>query len=187
MLNFIKIVTTGDLKWLIKSGTPTGLNVIWDTIHSEYAEISENTSTSESLEMCVDIAYYKARIANTRDIVEYLRQRNVPELITELQEMGYNFTFLQLETDLDRVLTQSKGDEMRLAQAEARYIEKSTDSEQATEIEWRRRIAQISKYQGGGMINAALISVYDFVALEREFSDYIDMMKRQQKHDTASY
>lgn len=176
MSRFIEITVTGNLTNLLISGTCDELDKVWEQIYSEYAEASNNTSATHGLQIAIDISYLTYRLNNIYSIVNYLRDRKVPALIDELRLMGFNYKFIDLQGDLNRVLTRCKSDDMRLNVALEKY-NKAKTTEKATRLEWQQRLSQLAKYQGVPYINPALISVLGFVALEKQFSQYIEMQK----------
>lgn len=176
MSRFIDITVTGDLKYLLISGECDNLTVIWEQIYSEYTEISAGSVGSHGLKLAINIEYYTARIKNIYSIVNYLRIRRVDGLIDELKGMGFNFKFDDLPADLNRVLIKTKTDEMHLKNAQTQYGALQ-GGEKSTKIDWHRKLAQIGKYNQQHY-NPALISVMDFVALEKEFKEYVSMMRK---------
>jgi len=169
MSAFINILVTGNL------GDITHEN--WQEIHSEYCELSQNSSAVQGLALAIDIQYYKARIENVYFIVNYLNTRRVEGLITELQNMGFNFPFTDLQKDIQRTLTRVKSDELKLKQAVEKYETATKSTGGDTKLDWYRRLGQLAKYQGVANINPALITVMDFVALEKEFMEYVNAQK----------
>lgn len=168
MYVFIDIVVTGEL------GAMSPDN--WQAIMSEYSELSQNPSAVQGLSLSIDIHWYTNRIKNVYFIVNYLNSRRVDGLIETLQSMGFNYQFTDMGKDLQRVLTRIKSDELKLKQAIEKY-EIASKAESNTKLDWYRRLGQLAKYQGVANINPALISVLDFVALEKEFIDYVKAQK----------
>ncbi len=166
---FIDCVVTGDVSLV-------GGIEAWEKLYSEFSEISGNSTANNGLRLAIDIAYYTNRIKNIYFIVNYLNGRRVEGLVKELQKMGFNLAFTDLRNDLQRVLTRVKTDELRLSSAISKYNALSSGKE-ATKLDWLRRLAQLAKYQGVATINAALITVMDFVALEKEFKEYVKAQK----------
>lgn len=178
MYCFIKLCVTGDLKWLIKSGEPQGLDKVAENIQSEYSELSGDTATNKALGLSVQIDYLKNRIKITNDIVRYLSDRQVPELIEELKNMGYRFAFTNLELDLKRTLTASKSDHIKLMKAESDYanLPKGTKS---TEKDWYAKLAQIAKYREITAINPHNITVMEFIVMDNELNEYVRSLKNR--------
>lgn len=178
MLNFIKITTSGDLKWLGRCLDPKER---WQIIHSEYTELSADAQSSRALELAKQITFLTNKINITNSIVEYLYLRGpVDSLIKELQQMGYRLKYTDLITDLNRTLTMSKSDHVKLANAKEQYG-KLGNSEKATEFSWYQVLAALAKHRGVMNINPTLISVTEFVAMDREMREYVSMMNKMVK------
>lgn len=173
-LNFIKITTTGDLKWVGRCADPEKL---WQAIHSEYTELSGDQSNSRGLELAKQISFLTNKI-NITNLIVYqlsLRGRN-DDLVIELKNMGYRLTFKDFEKDLERVLSLSKSDHVRLKDAQTQYdeIEKG---EKATEKDWYRILSALAKHRQVASINPALITVMEYICMDLEFKEYINAMK----------
>lgn len=167
---FIDILVTGELGAITRDN--------WLAIHSEFCELSQNSSAIQGLALAIDIQYYKARIENVYFIVNYLNRRRVQGLIEQLQDMGFNYSFTDLQKDIQRTLTRVKSDELKLKQAVEKY-NTAADTKTDTKLDWYRRLGQLAKYQGVANINPSLITVMDFVALEKEFIEYVNAQKKQ--------
>lgn len=175
--NFIEIVVTGDLKHLQISGECPNLPEVWEQIHNEYAEISQNLSSVHGLNTAIDIVYYTEKLRITHLCVNHLLLKRSEILIDILRDNGFNYKFNDLDGDLKRVITRSKTDELQLSQAKLKYDNLQLTNK-STRLEWRQRLSQLAKFQGVSHINSALISVIDFVALEKEFKQFIEASKQ---------
>jgi hypothetical protein len=175
MLNFIKITVTGDLKWLGKCAYPEKL---WESIHSEYCELSGDTQSSIAFDLAKQIHFLTNKINITNSIVNILSLRGFNEvLIAELKGMGYRLQYVDLERDLLRTLSLSKSDHIKLDAAKEKYTKLSTGKE-TSEFEWYQILSALAKHRQIVSINPALISVTEYVAMDKEFRDYINMMKQ---------
>lgn len=171
-LNFMKITVTGDLSHLGRCIDPVAT---WQRIYSEYTEMSGDI---RGLELAKQITFLTNKINITNSIVNFLDLRgNIPELVTELQSMGYRLKFVDLSADLLRVISISKTDMMKLAAAQAAY-NKLGEGEKATELNWYRALSALAKHRGVMSINPALISVTEYVAMDSEFREYNEYMKK---------
>ncbi len=175
LINFIKITITGDLKWLGNCADPEKL---WEAIHSEYTELSGDAQSNRGLELAKQITFLVNKINITNSIVEYLSLRgNIPELVKELQNMGYRLAFTNLEADLRRVISLSKSDHVKLAAAKSAY-EKIENGEKTTEFMWYKMLSAIAKHRQVVSINPALITVVEYLAMDKEFREYCEMMSK---------
>lgn len=178
MNRFIKITVTGDLSHLGNCSNPEEL---WERIHSEYTELSGDVSNSRGLELAKQITFLTNKINITNEIVAYLDARGrVDELVQELKNMGYRLTFTDLPADLKRVLSLSKTDHVKLKDAQSQYEALET-GEKTTEFQWYQMLAALAKHRGVQVINPALITVMEYIAMEKEFKDYVQAMKAVNK------
>lgn len=176
LLRFIKVITTGDLSHL---GYAINPHELWANIHSEYVQLSGDQQSNRALDLLKQITTLTNRINITNQICAYLTQRNVPELIDVLANMGYRITRINLEQDLKIVLSLSKSDHVKLAFATEQYakLPKGQVSEN-TELAWYKTLAVFAKFQGVSVINPALITVMDFCAIDRNFKEYNIQMEK---------
>lgn len=173
-LNFIKITVTGDLKWL---GRCTDPEALWQAIHSEYTELSGDASNSRGLELAKQISYLTNRVNITNLICYHLSMRGrIDELVKELQNMGYRLKYTDLETDIKRTLSLSKSDHVKLKAAQSAYkgLEKG---ERVSEFNWYQTLSALAKHRQVNVINPALITVIEYIAMEKEFRDCISAMR----------
>lgn len=174
LISFIKVIVTGDLSYLGKLKNPED---VWQAIHSEYTELSGDTSNSRGLELAKQISFLTNKI-NITNLIVYqlsLRGRN-EDLVIELKNMGYRLMFKDFEKDLERVLSLSKSDHIRLKDAQTQYkeIEKG---EKTTEKDWYRILSALAKHRQVASINPALITVMEYICMDLEFKEYINAMK----------
>lgn len=174
MLNFIRVTTTGDLKHLGRCADPEAL---WETIHSEYTEMSGDASNQQGLTLAKQITVLTNRINITNVIVDYLLLRGrVDELVQELVNMGYRISFTDLQADLARVVSLSKSDHVKLNATTSAY-EKLGTGEKTTEKDWYRMLGALAKHRGVVVINPALITVTEYIVMDLEFRAYCEAMK----------
>lgn len=174
-LNFIKITITGDLSFI---GRCNDREALWKRIHSEYTELSGDTSNNQGLVLAKQIIVLTNRINITNSIVYYLSLRGrIEELVTELKNMGYRLSFTDLEADLARVISLSKSDHVKLIAAQDAY-KKLGDAPKTTELNWYRMLSALAKHRQVTSINPALITVIEYVAMQKEYTEYCSMMKQ---------
>lgn len=170
MFNFIKITTTGDLKWIGKCEDPAKL---WEQIHSEYTELSGDQQSSRSLELAKQISFITNKINITNTIIQHLATRgNVPELVLELQNMGYRLKYIDLDKDLQRTISLSKSDHIKLSSLKEQYAKLAT-GETTTEFQWVEILSALAKHRQVMVINPALITVTEYLAMGKEFRMWI--------------
>lgn len=174
MSRFIKIACTGDLSHLGRCQEPEAL---WQKIHSEYTELSGDASSSRGLELAKQITFLINKINITNSICYHLSTRGrIEGLIKELQHMGYRLKFDDLDRDLQRVISLSKSDHVKLSAAKDAYSKLNT-GDKTTEFNWYQTLSALAKYRQVAVINPALITVVEFIAMEKDFKEYINAMK----------
>ena len=174
MYDFIQIVTTGKL------GNLTAQE--WESVYSEYTEMSGSSSTNKSLDLAIQITYLTNRINIIQSLVQRLYMRRNDEVIALLVEMGMFFSYDDLNADLDRVLIKLKGEELLLNMANAEYKELGlNEGEKATEFDWYNILSELAKFQGYA-VNPKQTTVTEYCALEKRFRAHIDYMNKQQRN-----
>jgi hypothetical protein len=149
--NFVKCSVSGDLKYLVKSGSPDNLDEVWDKIKNEYAELCNDTSQAYLLNMVVKIDMLDKRLIIIQGIVDQLSKRRNEDLITMLQvELGFPFQYIDLETDLKNTITKAKFDLLTLKTLEAEYkayLEENKGGKELTEQDYEEQMIMLSKWQ----------------------------------------
>ena len=178
MSRFIDITVTGDLSHLGYCAEP---EKTWERIYSEYCELSGDTQSTRALELAKQITFLTNKINITGLIVNALsiRGRN-EELIGELKLMGYRLTFADLPADLQRIISISKTDQMKLTAGKEQYT-KLDMGEKTTKFQWYQILSAIAKHRDVVSINPANITVIEYIAMDKEMREYIVMMNRANK------
>jgi hypothetical protein len=154
--------------------------VNWETIYSEYSEISASSSINKTLDLAIQITYLTNRINIVQSIVERLHIRKNQDAIDLLIEMGFYFDFEDLGGDLQRVLTKLKGDEVKLNRYKSEYSE-SGNGEKATEQDWYEILSELGKFQGYA-VNPNKTTVSEYCALEKRFRMHIEYLKSKERN-----
>lgn len=170
----MKITVTANLNWLGKCSNPDKL---WEKIHSEYTELSGDTSSNAGLDLAKKITFLSNKINITNSIVYYLSLRRVEGLIIELQAMGYRLKFDNLEEDLKRVISLSKSDHVKLSAAQESY-KKLQEVDKTTEKDWYRILSALARHRQVANINPALITVMEYIVMEQDFKQFIAANKK---------
>lgn len=167
MYEFIQIVT-GEVEPIPE----------WESIYSEYSEMSGSAATNKSLELAIQITYISERIKIVTAIVQRLWTRRIDEAITLLSDMGFWFTFDDYEGDLERVTTMLRGEEIELNRAVAEYKEMAaSETGNATSFEWYGILQALSKHNGYH-INPHIVTVTEYCAMEKAFKLEVENSKR---------
>lgn len=177
MSRFIKVTVTGNLSHLGRCEDPEKL---WEAIHSEYTELSGSEQSNQALSLAKQITTLTNRINITNQIINYLSLRGrIDELVTELKNMGYRLAFVDLEADLKRVISLSKSDHVKLVAAQTAYDKLQKGTAHTTEFDWYKMLSAIAKYRQVVSINPELITVMEYIAMDKDFRMYCEMMSRK--------
>lgn len=176
---FIDVIITGDLSHLGRLEDP---EQAWQDIYSEYVEMSQDQQSSRALTLANQISYYTNRINITNEAVGYLMQRGyVAEICDGLKQMGYRLPFSEnnLQADLNRVLSLSKSDHVKLQHATEQYNKiVKTDAAKVTKFDWYQILSALAKYRQVAVISPDNITVTEYVAMDLEFRAYVAAMKK---------
>jgi len=175
MYNFIKLSVSGDAKWLVKSGTPS-TEAALEAIQSEYTELSGDDSQSEILKASINLEYFTNKLRIFTDILSVLRVREVPELCEVLRQMGFNFEFTDIQSDLNRAETQSKQWIVKINHSKHILDSRKINSEPPSEKIWYARFDAISKARTIPPIDARNITVMQYIAMDKDFTEYVNRM-----------
>lgn len=100
----------------------------------------------------------------------------IDELVDELKNMGYRLSYSDLDADLKRTISLSKSDHVKLQMAQTQYDALET-GDKVTEFSWYQTLSALAKHRQVNVINPALITVLEYICMQKEFSDYINAMK----------
>jgi hypothetical protein len=168
LYNFVKILTTGDFDYLVKTGKAptTVLQNIWGEISEQYSTLSQDKKSKLILDCVVDIAYLRNKLIIIQSLIDELSKgydESIIELLQEL-ELSVSYDGYILNT-LKSVIAQAKMIGIDLKERQAEYNQMNEKSEGATtESEYYLLIADLSKFIGS-VINIREISVSYFVGI----------------------
>lgn len=176
---FIDVIITGDLSHLGKLEDP---EQAWQDIYSEYVEMSQDQQSTRALTLANQISYYTNRINITNEAVNYLANRGYVQSICEgLKQMGYRLPFNEnnLQADLNRVLSLSKSDHVKLQHATEQYNKiVKTDAAKVTKFDWYQILSALAKHRGVVSISPDMITVTEYIAMDLEFRAYVAALKK---------
>jgi len=175
LYNLIKIIVTKDLKWLIKEGNPTNLETAWANIYSEYCEISGDQTGGYVLDLSKEISYLTNRLTHVQKLVDMLLIRRNEDWISILQnELGFKFSYSDLEKDLKRTVTLAKSDLVKLQKKQSEYDSLNKPGKETTEQDYTKTLQVLSKFQG-----------YQVRAKDITVSEYVEMIKDYNSQDNG--
>lgn len=169
---FVKVLTTSETKWLIKSGKPTDkqLKEAWDKIFAEYSLLSENKQQNYLLNLLREYYTIPNRLAIIQTIVDNLAIKYDEDLINLLRQLGFRHSYTPdtMSKDLQLTVTQSKG---LILKHRALYddLERlQSTSTKAESNDYDIILSELSKYQGY-RLDPKQITVSEFCAIVKNF------------------
>lgn len=86
--------------------------------------------------------------------------------------MGYRLKYIDLDKDLQRTISLSKSDHIKLSSLKEQYAKLST-GDTTTEFNWTEILSALAKHRQVMVINPALITVCEYIAFDKEFRNWI--------------
>lgn len=174
--NFIEISITGELdKWGVDEKS-------WESIIAEYTELSGNSSISKMFGLRRQITYLTNKLNIIQYIINALTLKRNEQLIQLLQkEYGFNkLTFDDLFNDMQRVVSLSKGEvvKLRLAKKQFDDLQKDAPTETISRFDWDNNLRQLGKYQGYP-IKKKETTVSEYLAIDKGYKEHIEYLKKQ--------
>lgn len=176
LYNFIEISITGDLdRWGVNEKS-------WESIIAEYTELSGNSSISKMFGLRRQITYLTNKLNIIQYIINALTLKRNDQLIQLLQkEYGFNkLTFDDLFKDLQRVVSLSKGEiiKLKLAQKQFNDLQKDAPTETMSRFDWDNNLRDLGKYQGYP-IKKKETTVSEYLAIDKGYKEHIEYLKKQ--------
>lgn len=155
--NFIQIINTDKLEWLLKDQTgtlPDNAVEVWEGIFCEYMEKTNDSQYRYMIDLTYEIERLRVRMLAVEASLKVLAIQKSKPLIGALLELGYKVEdmkgwdayFQSLENIKKRLGTVSF--ELRQKQKEFEDLRKSYGRAKTDEDYFTRALAMLSKYQG---------------------------------------
>ena len=154
---FKKALCTGDLSLLIVSGDPTDAQLLeaWNEIYFDYAAVLKSDNSDYTFNLAKDIGLLKHHLAYVEWAVLFLRLKYEPEVVEELQTIGYfdleySEDPAEWERRLNRVISLAKTKVHDLENLERDYerLNKTTEGKSVTEEEFNQTVLELARFQG---------------------------------------
>lgn len=169
---FIQVLTTGEQRWLTKSGKPTKeqLKSAWDQIFSQYTEVSESKQTNYLLSLLREYYSIPNKIQIIQTIVDNLSKRYDPDLIAKLRLLGFRHPYTEESymRDLKITVTQAKGLILKYRTLYDDLQKIQSDDSKADPNDYDLILSELSKYQGY-RLDPKIITVAEFCAIVKRF------------------
>lgn len=181
LYNFIQASTTNDLKWLIISGIPGGLQELWMRIVAEYGELSHNEKFDQAFKLRKKIDLLKLKLDISALAMDGLARGYNATLVEVLQRIGFKLNFNNLEEDLKTCDKRRNNDKIALRIALAdQEAAKLANTKNNTVADWNDEITELSKFQGYH-IDEYTTSVAKYVSIRKAYNAYIKYLEKQVK------
>lgn len=150
---WLKVNTTKDLKYLVKSGTPdtSELFDVWNQLQDEYRRLIQNVDGNYIFDLRKEIFKEDRDLITITAIVNQLRLRRNEALIGILKnDFNFPLNYVDLNADLDRTLRQAKNRLIRLKLKEKEFTDLNGAGEEKefTEYSFIEELTVLSEFQG---------------------------------------
>lgn len=169
---FIQVLTTGEQRYLIRSGKPSKeqLKAAWEQIFSEYTELSENKQGNYLLTLLREYYSIPNKIQIIQTIVDELAKGYNKDLIEKLRLLGFRHQYTE-ETyirDLKITVTQAKGLILKYQNLYNDLERLQSQDSKADPSDYDLILSELSKYQGY-RLDPKVITVSEFCAIVKRF------------------
>lgn len=174
LYNFIKVITTQDLQWLVIEGSPTQeqLNAAWNEIFMEYCDLSPSPAQQYLFNLTKDIKVIEGRLEVINAVCNQMLIDPRQEYIDILVEYGFYFDYTEetLGNDIEQVLIQARSLLVQRQVKEGEYLryQEQHKGESITEYDYDEQLAVLSKNQGY-QLRSKDLTVTQFVAIFNRF------------------
>lgn len=179
LFNFIKVLVTGELKYLIIKGRPSNesLASAWDNIFNEYTTLCGGLQQNHILLLLKEIAVTQNKLIIIQAIIDQLSKQYNSDLADMLRALGFRRKFdpqnrEEYTNDLKLTVSQAKTLMVRLEQRKAELNNMRSGNE-VKESDYDSLIAELSKFQGY-RIHTKEIMVSEFISI---FNNYKKSLK----------
>ena len=183
---FIDCSVDRDYKKLIRYGHASQEQLIraWESIYSEYAELTGGQSYKLLMNLSKDIGYLETKHLIVSLCLKVLTHRPDPKVIQTLRNYGYKYEFNPDEPEkyskaLDDIVKRSGGIKFAIDQKRAE-LEKNRSkivSKEVTRDHFDKMLAAISKHMGF-RVDPKNTTVSEFCAYRYNFEKEIEAMKK---------
>lgn len=172
---------------LIKYGRATrdDLSRAWESIYSEYSDISGNPTSKILISLSKDIAYHDAKLRSVGLCLKVLQHHADPNCIRVLRSYGYNYAFdisnpRQYARDIEAVAARTGNIVMTLKLKKAEYERESekVTGKPMTRLDWDKILAVLFEHYHA-RINPHEVTVSEFVALRKRYEAEMIALRRE--------
>jgi len=170
LYNFIKIVITGELKWLVIWGWPSGLAENWEKIFEQYLDINPDKEQSGQIKGNRDLQVLQTKLYLLklwiRVIENSSNKKYVEDAKAGINRLGY------YEVDnIDRLLSRTKLLEVQVKElAEEQKPKKQQKEEPLIETTFDKTLVALAKGLNFDIIDSKKITVSTYCALQERLN-----------------
>ena len=179
--NFIKVMVTENLNYLLKHGyaNKKQLRQTWDSITQEYIEISGDKSQLAILTVVKEVTVLQNKVIIIQAIVDHLSKFYNKELTDMLRTYGFMYKYDPNDAeayfaDLKRTVSASKPLVARLREKQQALQQMRGPDKKVTESEYDTYLAELSHFQGYH-IKAKEHTVSQFIAIVNNYKKDIEI------------
>lgn len=184
LYNFIKLLSTKDLSYLVISGKPKNLPEVWDKVFNEYVQLTGSEKQTQILALTKEVAYLGNKIFMVNSVIYSLRIQYSEELVGVLKKLGFTISLnvknlKDYERQLDLLSTRLKST-ISIYEKKAEELKKinsSDDNETNIESQYLGWLTELSKFQGY-RLNPKDITVTEFVNILNNYKEAAKKVKK---------
>lgn len=184
---FITCLVERNYAVLIRHGKarPDDTTRAWESIYSEYSDISGNPTSKILIGLSKDIAYHDAKLRSVGLCLKVLQHHADPSCIRVLRSYGYNYAFdisnpQQYARDIEAVAARTGNIVMTLKLKKAEYDRESekVTGKPMTRLDWDKILAVLFEHYHA-RINPSEVTVSEFVALRKRYEAEMIALRRE--------
>jgi hypothetical protein len=189
LYNFIKIVVTGDLRWLHKTriknkflnASGASLQKTWEEIFNEYTSLSGTSASNHLFQLLKHLTVLDNKLAIIQHIVTFLsvyydeKHPNTQDLVKILKSYGFLFSYSPntIQNDLKSTVSSAKRFLIQRAEADQDYNKALEGTEKVDEKHYYQALGYLSKFMNF-RIDAKITTVIEYLS-------YLEIYKEQAK------
>lgn len=183
LYNFIEIIETNDLKFLMKHGPGRRKKKIqiWEKIFDEYITLTNDKKVNNVFLLARFVTFERFKISLLMILLNSIRKQWNTELAEKINSLGIRSRITEdtFHRDIIRINGEIKLMVLSLRKKEKELKDKNK-GEQSGRNEWVKLLMDLSKYQGY-RINPKKITVYEFCIILLNYKDEAQQIKKNNK------
>lgn len=189
LADFISCVIDKNYKALLKYGhaSPYDLSRAWDSIYSEFSEMSGSPAFKLIMNLSKDIGFLESKLLSISLCLRVMERRADERCIKILKNYGYAYSFNindtdQYKKDLETIATRSGSIRLALQQKRNEYNAsiKGMSSKEVTREDFTKILAVLTKYMGF-RIDPRQTTVSEYVSYRKLYEHETESSLRNKK------